>query len=81
MSAGNAPTKLPIARIAAKGNCVICVALREFQTNLVKNLQPDQCARLCNVHAWAVANSAPADSAATIFLEAVINPEWRPSAQ
>jgi hypothetical protein len=76
----NAATRLPIARIVAKGSCVICAALREFYTNLLKNLQPNESAHLCNVHAWAVARSAPAESAAAIFLEAVLNPEWKPSA-
>jgi hypothetical protein len=40
MSPGNPATKLLITRIAAKGSCAICSALKEFQTNLVKHPQP-----------------------------------------
>jgi hypothetical protein len=72
--------RLPITTIAARSSCAICVALREFQSDLVKHLQPDDCKHFCNTHAWVVANSAPAESVATIFLRAIANPEWRPAA-
>lgn len=80
MSPENAASRLPIAQIVAKGSCPICAALKEFQTNLLKGLRTNECARLCNLHGWAVAHAAPAESAVAIFLEAVANPDWKPSA-
>lgn len=69
--------RLPITTIVARNSCPICVALREFHNDLVKHLEPDDCGTFCNTHAWAIARAAPAESVATIFLRAVINPEWR----
>jgi hypothetical protein len=80
MKTGTNTAKLPITSIVARGSCPICTALREFQTDMLKKLLPTGCARLCNTHAWAVANSAPAESVATIFLGALANPHWRASA-
>jgi hypothetical protein len=74
------PARLPITTIVARTSCPICAALREFQNDLVKHLMPDDCRRFCNAHAWVAANSAPAKAVATIFLEAIANPEWRPAA-
>jgi hypothetical protein len=68
--------RLPITAIVARNACPICVALRECQNDLIKHLNPNHCERLCNTHAWAIARAAPAESVATIFLRAVINPEW-----
>lgn len=72
--------RVPIATIVARGSCAVCLALREFQTDLVKNLKPDECKRFCNTHAWVVANSTPAESVATIFLRSLADPEWRAGA-
>jgi hypothetical protein len=72
--------RTPIGTIVARGSCAICLALREFQTDLVKNLKPDDCKRFCNPHAWLVANSTPAESVATIFLRSLADPEWRAGA-
>jgi hypothetical protein len=72
--------RLPITTIVARTSCPICTALREFQNDVVKDLAPEECRHFCNAHAWLVANSAPAESAATIFLKAIANPEWRPAA-
>ena len=63
--------RVPITTIVARSSCPICVALREFQNDLVKHLTPEECQRFCNTHAWVVANSAPAESVATIFLRAI----------
>jgi hypothetical protein len=72
--------RTPITAIVARSSCSICVALREFQNDLVKHLSSNDCVFFCNTHAWVVANSAPAESVATIFLKAIANPEWRPAA-
>jgi hypothetical protein len=72
--------RLSITTIVTRSSCAICVALREFQNDVVKHLAPDDCERFCNTHAWVVANSAPAESVATIFLRAITNPEWRAAA-
>lgn len=72
--------RLPITTIVARTSCPICAALREFQNDLVKNLAAEDCRHFCNAHAWLVANSAPAESVATIFLRAIADPEWRPAA-
>ncbi len=69
--------RLSITSIATRNACTVCLALREFQTDLLKHLQPDECRRFCNTHGWVVANSAPAESAITIFLRAIGDLEWR----
>jgi hypothetical protein len=72
--------RLSITSIATRNSCPVCVALREFQNDLLKHIVPQECRRFCNTHGWVVANSAPAESVATIFLNAILNPEWRPAA-
>jgi hypothetical protein len=52
----------------AKGVCPICSLLRAFQKELIERLQPTAASTACNYHAWAIATSAPASSAAEIFL-------------
>jgi hypothetical protein len=74
-------SKLPIAGIATRTACAVCMALKEFQNNLLlKRLSPNECRRFCNSHGWMVANSTPAESAVTIFLAAIANPDWQPAA-
>lgn len=70
--------RLPITTIVTSTSCPICVALREFQNSWAKHLLPRECRQFCNTHAWVVANSAPAESAATIFLRAIRDHEWKP---
>jgi hypothetical protein len=77
MKQGAHAPRLSITSIATRNACPICLALREFQTDLLKHLKPEECLRFCNTHGWVVANSAPAESAITIFLRAFGNPEWR----
>jgi hypothetical protein len=72
-------TRLSITSIATRHACPVCVALREFQNDLLKHLKPEDCQRFCNTHGWVVANSAPAESVATIFLKAILDPAWRPA--
>lgn len=69
--------RLSIASIATRNSCPVCLALREFQANLLKRLHPQECRRFCNTHGWIVANSAPAESAIAIFLRAIGDSEWR----
>jgi len=76
---GSPAIRLPISTIVAKGTCPICAALKEFQNDFAKTLPARECGRFCNLHAWVIANSAPAESAATIFLESIRNPHWEPS--
>jgi hypothetical protein len=35
--------RLPITTIVARRSCAICIALREFQNDLVKHLSSDDC--------------------------------------
>jgi hypothetical protein len=79
MKIGSRAIRLPISSIVAKGTCPICAALKEFQSDFVKTLRARECVRVCNLHAWVIANSAPAESVATIFLESIRNPHWAPS--
>jgi hypothetical protein len=79
LKAGTESAKLPANKILAVGGCPICTALKEFQSYFLKHLRAYECARFCNLHAWVVANSSPAESVATLFLESVRNPHWRPS--
>ncbi|MGC1087592.1 MAG: hypothetical protein WA894_04080, partial [Candidatus Acidiferrum sp.] len=53
--------RLPIARIAVKGNCPVCAAVKHFQDSLLLNLHIIKNARLCNVHTWSIAKSASAE--------------------
>jgi hypothetical protein len=52
----------------AKGVCPICSLVRAFQIELIERLRPNDATTICNYHAWAVAASAPASSAAELFL-------------
>lgn len=70
-------TKLSITSMATRNSCSVCLALREYQNNLLKRLKPEECRRFCNTHGWVVANSAPGASVAAIFLRAIVNPSWR----
>ena len=79
MKIGSPAIRLPISSIVAKGTCPICAALKEFQNDFAKTLSVYECARFCNLHAWVIANSAPAESVATIFLESIRNSHWEPS--
>ncbi len=72
-------TRLSITSIASRSACPVCAALREFQNDLLKHLKPEECQRFCNTHGWVVANSAPAESVAAIFLKAILDPAWRPA--
>lgn len=72
-------TKLSITSIATRNVCPVCAALREFQNEFLKHLQPSDCQRFCNTHGWVVANSGPAESVASIFLKAILDPAWRPA--
>jgi hypothetical protein len=80
LKAGTETAKLPVSKTVATGGCPICTALKEFQSYFLKNLRAYECGRFCNLHAWVVANSSPAESVATMFLESMRNPRWRPSA-
>ncbi|HUJ82759.1 MAG TPA: hypothetical protein VLW83_12815 [Candidatus Acidoferrales bacterium] len=71
-----ASERLPIARIAVKGSCPVCAAVKHFQESLLVNLHPDKGARLCNFHAWSLAKSAPAEIAASVFLTALRSKDW-----
>jgi hypothetical protein len=79
MNIGSSATKSPISNIVAKETCPICAALKEFQNYFAKNLRASECVRFCDLHAWVSANSAPAESVATMFLESMRNPRWAPS--
>jgi hypothetical protein len=71
-----ASERLPIERIAVKGSCPVCAAVRHFQTSLLVNLRADEGACLCNLHTWSLANSAPAVVAASAFLHVLKSREW-----
>jgi hypothetical protein len=79
MKTGSSAARLPISNIVAKGSCPICAALKEFQNYFAKNLRATECVHFCSLHAWVIANSAPAESVATMFLESMRNPLWTPS--
>src|ERR1700733_5133933 len=65
MKIGSSAARLPISNIVAKGTCPICAALKEFQNYFAKNLRASECIHFCNLHAWVIANSAPAELVAT----------------
>lgn len=66
-----ASERTPIVRIAVQGSCPVCAAVKHFQESLLTNLRTEKDARLCNVHAWTLAKSAPAEVAACVFLNAL----------
>jgi hypothetical protein len=65
--------------VLSKVGCPVCAELKEFQNFLLKNLRPYECTRVCNLHAWVIANSSPAESVATMFLAWLRNSKWRPA--
>jgi hypothetical protein len=79
LKAGSETAKLRADKTLATGGCPICAALKEFQSYFSKHLRAYECGRFCNLHAWVVANSSPAESVAAMFLESMRNPRWRPS--
>jgi hypothetical protein len=76
MRTENAAERLPITKIAVKGSCPICGAVKHFQEALLETLQPEGHTRLCNFHAWSLAKSAPAEVAASVLLDALRAREW-----
>jgi len=60
-----------VADAIAKGTCLVCNALKEFQSALVATAKAEGAAHLCNYHAWALARSAPANLAGEIFLKLI----------
>lgn len=73
------PPKLSITSIATRTACPVCVALKEFQNDLLKHFRPEQCRHFCNTHGWVVANSAPGEFAAETFLNAIARGDWKPA--
>jgi hypothetical protein len=71
MKSDTVPERLPIERLAVKGSCPVCAAVKHFQESLSGQLQPDGKTQLCNFHAWSLAKSAPAEVAASLFLDAL----------
>lgn len=50
-----------------KGSCPLCAVLREFQNAIIEHIDPASSGPLCNFHCWAVANSAPAMVALSVY--------------
>jgi hypothetical protein len=71
MKAETASERLPIARLAVKGGCPVCAAVKHFQDSLSGHLRAEGPTQLCNFHAWMLARSAPAEVAALLFLDAL----------
>ncbi len=70
-------SRLSMRSIATRTVCPLCAAWKEFQDALLEHPRPNDCRRFCNTHGWLVANSAPAEAAAAIFLSAITNPDWK----
>lgn len=68
--------RYPITRLAVKGGCPVCAAVKHFQESLPEQLRTEEQTQLCNFHGWSLAKSAPADVAASIFLGALKSKEW-----
>jgi hypothetical protein len=54
-----------------KSGCPVCARLKKCQSDLLGGDALTDARGLCNFHAWALAKSAPAVSAANIFLSAL----------
>jgi hypothetical protein len=63
--------RLPIARLAVKGSCPVCAAVKHFQDSLPTHLRAEGRTQLCDFHAWLLAKSASAELAASLFLNAL----------
>jgi hypothetical protein len=50
-----------------RGSCPLCAVLREFQNAIIEHIDPASSGPLCNFHCWAVANSAPAMVALSVY--------------
>ena len=71
MKAEAASDRLPIARLAGKGGCPVCATVKNFQESLPGDLRPKGRTQLCTFHAWSLAKSAPAEVAASLFVDAI----------
>jgi hypothetical protein len=76
MKTGIEEKKLPISKIMVQGTCPVCAAIKHFQESFLERLQARQGAGLCNVHAWSVARSAPAELAASLLLHVLKSKDW-----
>ena len=54
-----------------KGGCPVCARLKKCQSDLLAGDALADARGICNFHAWALAKSAPAVSAAGVFLSAL----------
>jgi len=61
-------TASTVLQALAKGVCPICTLVRAYQNELIEQMTPQGATRFCNFHAWAIAASAPATSAAYVFV-------------
>jgi hypothetical protein len=66
-----ASERLPIARLSVKGGCPVCAAVKHLHESLPGHLRAEGQTQLCNFHAWLLAKSAPAEVAASLFLNAL----------
>jgi hypothetical protein len=71
MKAETAFERVPIVRLAVRGGCPVCAAVKHFQDSLSGQLRADGQTLLCNFHAWLLAKSAPGELAASLFLDAL----------
>ena len=71
-----ADKKLLISKIMVQGTCPVCAAIKHFQESFLERLQARQDGGLCNVHAWSVARSAPAELAASLLLHVLKSKDW-----
>jgi hypothetical protein len=71
MRAQVASERLPISGLAVKGSCPVCCAVKHFHESLPGRLRTATRPQLCNFHAWLLAKSAPAEVAASLFLNAL----------
>ena len=71
MNGAKPARKREIMEAAARGACPVCTVLRHRQTQLIEAAEIPRAAHLCNFHAWALARSAPAATAAAVFLQAL----------
>jgi hypothetical protein len=76
MKAQAAFERLPISSLAVKGTCPVCGAVKHYQESLPGQLRAEGQTQLCNFHAWSLAKSAPAEVAASLFLDALKAKEW-----
>ncbi len=64
----NGPNSFHEVELNQESGCLICTALKKFQSDCIQKMNDQKPQSLCSVHTWLVAKSVDAEAAADILL-------------